>query len=205
MRYSIEKTRFWVLIGASVLIGALVGGGLAYLMDSGTRAQVASLEKQVAAEKAAATNAAALSNQVQSLEASVTSLTAANSQLTSDLAAAKSSGTAATSANTEKVAVTVVSRKISPSTVATSDQMTMTVVVTGHPDSVTMKVMGPDSNSTYKTYDLQQDSTSGDQETWKATADAPSKKGTYHYFATAKTGSESVTKAGASPSTLTVE
>jgi hypothetical protein len=205
MRYSIEGRVFWTWVAACIIVGALVGAGVLYLLETGTRAQVSSLEGQLATQKAAASGSAAIQAQLQSAEASVTALTTRNSQLTSEVEAARASRTKSSSGATSSVTVTVVSRSISPSTVTTSASLTMTAVVTGHPDTVQMRILGPGSTSTYRTYTLKYVSTSGTRETWRTTAPAPRKAGTYHYYAVATTGSKSVTKVGASPSVLTVK
>ncbi len=204
-RYSIEVRKFWAWVVLSIIAGALIGAGLSYLLGGGTRAQVSSLQAQLAAEKAAASGSAAIQAQLRSAEASITSLTAQRSQLASEVAATRPKSTTSSTRPTSSVPVAVTARSIAPSTVTTSGSITMTAVVTGHPDTVQMRILGPDSTSTYRTYTLSRVSTSGGTETWRNTAPAPTRAGTYHYFAIATTGSTSVTKVGASPSVLTVK
>jgi hypothetical protein len=206
LRYRIERGKFWAWVVASLLVGALVGGLIGYsLATASTRSQIAKVQQQLAAQ--VATDAEALKVRLQSAEASITALTQLNSQLTSEQAGAAAGSTAADSGSdtASSTPLAVLSRSITPSTVTTDGAITMTAKVTGQPDAVHMRVLGPGSTATYRTYSLSRVSTSATTETWQRKVEAPSKPGTYHYYAIAAKGSLSVTKAGAAPSRLTVK
>jgi hypothetical protein len=206
MRYRIDVWKFWTWVGVSVAFGVLVGLGFSYVAGTGTRTQISELSSELTTAKAESAKAAQLQAQLASAEASVTTLTAQNSRLVSGQAAGTGGAGSAVSESSETSAtLAVLSRVISPSTVSTSGSITMTVKVQGHPDSVKMRLMGPDSTSTYRTYTLTRASQTDTGETWRLKVEAPSEPGVYRYYATAAKGSTSVTKVGASPSKLTVE
>lgn len=200
--YRITKNTFWAWVAVSFAIGLAIG--LAFYAF-----RAASVNKQVdAAKKAAATQvqqsqaaAATLQTQLSAAEASVTALTA---QVNAKPAPTPATPSSSSSSNTSTATLTVVSRTISPSTVATDGSITMTAKVKGSPDRVTMRITGK-SVSFDQTYNLTKVSTSGSTQTWRRTVSAPSKKGTYAYYATAYKNGKSATMPGASPSTLTVK
>jgi hypothetical protein len=154
---------------------------------------------------AAASGSASVQSQLASAEASVTALTDQNAQLTASLDAAnkKIASGKSTGSSTSTATIAVTSRVVTPSSVSTSGAITMTAKVTGHPARVTMRVYNT-SKGFDQTYSLHRVSTSGNTETWRAAVKAPSKTGTYHYYATAIKGSVRKTMTGASPRSFTV-
>ncbi len=198
----IQRNKFWGWVVASLLVGVLAATGIGYALGGSTRSELARLRS------AETSSTAGVQAQLQSAEASVTALQSQNASLASQLASAQAAAERKTSTSTTTTtttsAIAVVSRTISPSTMTTAGSITMTVHVTGHPDTVKMRIYNA-SKSIDKTYVLTRTSTSGNAETWRLTVNAPSTKGTYSYYATATKGSSSVTKTGASPSQFTVD
>lgn len=208
----IASGKFWAWVIVSLVVGLLVGLTIMFVRTGSLSDKITVLEHQLATASATTTETlASVQQQLMSAEASVTALTQQNEQLGADLAAATASGSGSgsgsgTTTTTPSTAttLTVVSRTISPSTVATSGTITMTVKVKGAPTSVVMRLYNA-TKSFDKTYTLKKVSTSGSTQTWRLKVAAPTTKGTYHYFATAKKGSVSVTMKGASPSVLKVD
>ena len=200
----IDRNKFWGWVVVSLLVGLGIGFGTMLLLSSSRSDEVRTLNNRIGAVQA----------QLTSAEASLTALTDQNAQLTLNLETANaqiaslqgtSSSTTDTSTPTPAVSLVVVSRTVTPSTVATSGTITMTAKVTGKPTKVTMRVYIKATPRTFdKTYTLKLVSTSGNTQTWRLKASAPKKVGTYLYFATAIRGSTKVTKTGASASTFKV-
>jgi cell division protein FtsB len=201
----IQSSKFWGWVVASLLVGLGIGLVIMLVRTGSLSNRITVLQNQIAAGASATGTTGAVQQQLAAAEASVTALTDQNATLTSDLQAAQAQlaaqGTSGTTSTTTTIAVT--SRKVTPSTVATSGTITMTVKVTGSPTSVTMRVYNS-SKSFDKTYTLKKVSTSGGTQTWRLAVKAPSKVGTYSYYATATKGSTHVTMKGASPSSFTV-
>lgn len=206
----IESNKFWGWVVVSLLVGLGIGLLIMVVRTGSLSDQIRILRNQVAAATTNATASPGVQSQLASDEASITALTSQNAQLTSDLAAANAQisslqGSGSTTTSTTAPTIAVTSRTVTPSTVATSGTITMTAKITGGPAKVTMRVYNS-SKSYDKTFTLKKVSGSASgTETWRATASAPTKVGTYSYFATATLGSQSVTKVGASPSTFKVQ
>jgi hypothetical protein len=202
----IDRGKFWGWVVVSLLVGLGIGLVIMMVRTGSLSSQITVLQHQLASATTGTgtADAAALQDQLASAEASITALTQQNAQLTSDLSAAQNSSSqgSGTATNTAPT-IAVVSRNVSPSTVATSGSITLTVKVTGGPSKVTMRIY-TSSKSFDKTYTLKKKSTSGDTETWTLKIAAPVKAGTYHYYATAILGSTRVTLPGATPKTFTV-
>ena len=200
MRYiRMAQGKFWAWVVVSLLVGLGLGLGIMLWNSAANTSRVAALEARLSGAGSDASAA------VAAAEASVTALSAQNAQLASDLSAAQSQLDAASTGSTTSTAtIAVASRNVSPSTVATGGALTLTVTATGHPGSVTMRVYTT-SRSFDKTYTLKRVSTSGDTETWRLAIKAPTRSGTYHYFATAILGTTRVTMPGASPKSFTVK
>lgn len=200
--YRISKNAFWAWVAVSFAIGLALGLGFYFYRASSVTKQADELKKQIAtqAQQSAAT-VNSLQTQLSSSEASVVALSA---QVSAKASSTAQSTKQTTTSTTTTATLSVVSRTISPSTVATDGSITMTAKVKGAPDRVTMRVTG--KNVTFdQTYNLTKVSTSGSTQTWRRSASAPSKKGTYAYYATAYKNGKSATMPGASPSTLTVK
>jgi hypothetical protein len=203
----ISSSKFWGWVVVSLLVGLGIGLGIMMLNAGSQSSRITVLENQVASAGADASAAvAAAQAQLASTDASLVALSEQNAQLTADLTAAQAEIAAAADKPSETTTPTiaVTSRTISPSTADASATITLTAKVTGAPDHVTMRIYNS-SKSYDKTFSLHKASTSGDTETWHASAKAPGLAGTYKYYATATTGSVHVTKVGASPSTLTIQ
>ena len=205
----IDRNKFWGWVVAGLIAGMLVASGAAWLLGGSTRTELASLRSRVNGGSTAASATADLQAQLTSAEASVTELTTQNASLASQLTAAQAQVAAlkkggSSASTTTSATISIRSRTVSPSTVATGGAITLTVHMTGHPDSVTMRVYNA-SRSFDKTYTLSKVATAGNLERWQLTTTAPKNKGTYSYFATATLGSRSVTMPGSSPSHFTVE
>lgn len=205
----IQSSKFWGWVVVSLLVGLGIGLGIMLWRTGSLSNQVTSLQHQIAGGAEASATLAGVQQQLAAAEASITALADQNSSLTADLQAAQaqlssqgSTNTTTSSTTTPTIAVT--SRKVTPSTVATDGTITMTVKVTGKPTSVTMRVYNS-SKSYDKTFTLKKVSTSGSTQTWRLTAKAPTKVGTYRYYATATKGSTHVTMKGASPSSFKVQ
>jgi hypothetical protein len=202
----IPRNKFWAWVIVAMLCGLVIGLGIMLVQTSSLGSQIAVLKNRVNSASATTSDTAAVQAQLASAEASITALTDQNTQLTADLATANQKikslkGSSGSTSSTSTITVT--SRSVSPSTVATSGTITMTAKVTGHPASVTMRVYNT-SKSFDKTYSLRRVSTSGSAETWRIAVKAPRTRATYHYYATAIKGSVRKTLAGASPGTFTV-
>jgi len=201
----IPRNKFWGWVGVSLVTGLAIGLAIMLWRTASLNSQIKVLTNQVnSASAGASETVGSVETQLASAEASLTALTDENAQLTSDLAAAKAQiKTLKKSPTASTAAIAVVSRTVSPTSVDESGTITLTVKVTGHPTSVTMRIYTT-SKSFDKTYSLRRASTSGNSETWRLTTKAGSKSGTYHYYATAIKGSTRVTMPGASPKSFTV-
>jgi uncharacterized membrane-anchored protein YhcB (DUF1043 family) len=205
----IESNKFWGWVVVSLLVGLGIGLVIMLVRTGSLNDQIRVLRNQVAAASTSATASADVQNQLASAEASLTALTDQNTQLTSDLASANAQitslqGSSSSTSTTPTIVLT--SRTVTPSTVATSGTITMTVKVTGGPSKVTMRIYN--ASKTYDhTFTLKKVSgSSSGTETWRLTGvKAPTKTGTYSYYATAALGSQRVTKVGASPSSFKVK
>jgi uncharacterized membrane-anchored protein YhcB (DUF1043 family) len=204
----IPKNKFWGWVFSSLAIGLVIGVGATYVVSrASSSSQVESLQQQLASQSSqAASNAAELQSRLDSADASVTTLTQQYSQLQSAKAAADAAASkksTSSKASTETAALEVLSRKISPSSVATGDDITLTAKVAGSPDKVTMRIRNS-STGFDETYSLKKSSTSGTSQTWKRTISAPKKAGKYTYYATAYLDGKSATMPNASASSFTV-
>jgi hypothetical protein len=204
----IPRNKFWGWVVVAMLFGLAVGLLIMVVRTSALSGEMTVLKNKLATTSATASDTTSAQALLSSAEASVTTLSDENAQLTSDLASATSkiaklkSSSSSSSSSTATISVT--SRSVKPSTVATSGTIRMTVKVTGKPTSVTMRVYNS-SKSFNKVYYLHRISTSGKTQTWRATVKAPKTKGTYRYYATAIKGSVRKTMSGASPSSFTVK
>jgi uncharacterized membrane-anchored protein YhcB (DUF1043 family) len=204
----IPKNKFWGWVASSLAIGLVLGVGATYAIGrASTSGQIDDLKSQLASQTAeAASRTADLQSRLDSSAASLTALSQQYEQLKSESAAAsqaaKDDESSSDSANTDKLEV--LSRKVSPSTVATGDDITLTAKVQGAPDKVTMRVRNANSGFD-ETYTLKKASTSGSSQTWQRTVSAPKKTGKYTYYATAYRDDKSATMPNASPSSFVVE
>jgi len=203
----IPKNKFWAWVFTSIAIGLVLGAGAAYaLTRASSTSRVDDLKKQLASQTAQdASKLAEVQARLDSADASLTALSQQYTQLQQQNAAAADnakSTSSATSASTDTLEV--ISRTVSPSTVATGDDITLTARVQGGPDKVTMRITSRSSGSS-TTYSLKKSSTSGSIQRWQRTIKAPKTKGTYTYYATAYRGTKSATMPGASPSKFTVK
>jgi hypothetical protein len=200
--FRIPRSKFWGWVVVSMLVGLAIGLVIMLVRTAGLSSQITVLQNRVNAASAG------VSGTSSAAEASVTALTGQNAALTSQLAAAQAQIAAlkkgTTASTTSTGAIAVVSRVVSPSTVATAGTITLTVKVTGHPASVTMRVY-TSSKSFDTTYSLKRVASSGNSETWRLVTKASTRTGTYHYYATAIRGSTRVTMPGASPRSFTVQ
>jgi len=197
-----HESRFWGWVITSLLVGLAIGTvGMYFIGRTSANKKIEANRTELATQLSAANSKAAdLEAKLASSESSVTSLTEANTQLTAQVDKAKEDAKVSSDSSS---ALSVVSREIQPDNVSGSDTITMIAKVKGSPDKVTMRIKA--KSGTYdETYTLEKASTSGSTETWRATAEAPSKAGDYTYYATAISGDTKVTMPGTSPSTLTV-
>jgi len=205
----IPKNKFWAWVFSSLAIGLVLGIGAAYAVNrASSTSQVNDLKKQLASQAAQdASKLADVQTRLDSADTSLTTLSQQNTQLQQQNAAAASSAdskSTSTSTSSSTATLEVISRTVTPSTVATGDYITLTARVQGEPDKVTMHVTSRTSGSS-TTYSLKKSSTSGSIQRWRLTIKAPKTKGTYTYYATAYKGSKSATMPGASPSKFTVK
>lgn len=201
----IPKNKFWGWVIVSFAVGIALGAGLMALRQGALTRQITTLKTQVAtASQDASASAESLQKQLAESQVALADMT----QKYNDLAAQsnQSNTTPGTSTSTDQASttdtITVISRTISPSTVATGGAIAMVAKVKGPADKVTMRITGP--NGYDQTFALTKVA-SGATETWKKTTSAPKKAGDYRYFATAYLGTTKVTMVGASPSQLKVK
>jgi hypothetical protein len=200
----IPKNKFWGWVASSVAIGLVLGAGGTYAVGKMTSSgETDDLRAQLASQTAqAAAQSTDLQGRLDSTTASLTALSAQYSQLQSN--AASSSTSAGNSSDSKSKKLEVVSRKVSPSTVATGDDITLSAKVTGSPDKVTMRVISQTSGYD-ETYTLKKTSGGSGTQTWQKTVSAPKKRGSYTYYATAYKDGKTATMPGASPSKFKVE
>jgi uncharacterized membrane-anchored protein YhcB (DUF1043 family) len=199
----IQKNKFWTWVAVSFAIGLIIGFGVMYLRQVALNKQVNAAKTQAATQ--VQQSSAALSEtkaRLASTEASLVTMTQKYDNLAAENAATAAANKEATPSSS--TTITVVSRTITPSTVASDGTIAMTVKVKGQADKVTMRLTSS-SLGFDQTYALKKTTTSGSTETWRLSTSAPKKKGAYKYFGTAYLDSKGVTMPGASPSTLTVK
>jgi uncharacterized membrane-anchored protein YhcB (DUF1043 family) len=193
----IDTNKFWGWVVVSLLVGLGIGLTIMFMQGAGRSSEINKLRSQMTAqsEEASAT-LSDLQAGLASAEASVAALTAENSQLTSDLASSQAALSAANkgSSTSSTGTLTITSRSVTPSTVATGAHITLTVKLRGRATKVRMQIKGPGGYS--KLYYLKKTSTSGTTQTWKVTVTGPSRKGTYSYFVGAYIGTKKFTLAG---------
>jgi len=202
----IATAKFWGWVVVSLLVGLGIGLAIMLVRTGAMSSQISVLQHQLSAASSGVTESvAAVQAQLASAEASITALTQENAALQAQVSSTTDqSGTSTDESTTTAPTLVITSRTVTPSTVATSGMITMTVKVTGQPTSVTMRVYNA-SKSYDKTFSLKKISTTDETDTWRLKVAAPTKAGTYHFYATAKSGSERVTMVGASPGTLKVK
>jgi hypothetical protein len=204
----IPRNKFWGWVIASMLLGLAVGLAIMLWRTASLSSQVAVLQNKVDAASVAASDTAAVQQQLAAAEASVTALTDQNSQLTSDLAAANKapSKKTSTTSTTATGTISFIARTVSPSTVTTSGTMTLTVRIKGHATKVKMRVVARTSGVSFdQTYSLKKVLTQGNSERWQLKVSAPTKKGEYRYYATAYTATKSFVMPGVSAWLFTVK
>jgi len=200
----IQKSKFWGWVFSALGLGLVIGAVVMLVLGNAQQTKQVNAIKQQMAEQAsqAKTTQDELTAKLASAEASRALAATKYDTLLAEQKKATADPTPSASTSTD--ALEVVSRTVSPSSVSASDTITMTAKVKGAPDKVTMRVLA--SSGTYdQTFTLKKSSTSGGVETWKRTVNAPGKKGTYRYYATATRGGTSVTMPNVSASTFVVE
>jgi hypothetical protein len=201
----IPKNKFWGWVFTSLAVGLVLGVGVTYALGRSSSAkQIEDLKQQLESQASeAASTTASLQSKLQSSDASLTAVSQQYAALKAEKDSADQSASGdSTSSSTAKLEV--LSRKVSPSTVATGDDLTLTAVVQGKPDKVTVRVYRSASDFD-ETYSLKKVSSNSKSQTWRKTISAPKKTGTYTYYATAYLDGKSATMPGASPSTFKVE
>jgi len=204
----IPKNKFWGWVFSSLAVGLLLGAvGTYAVARASSSKQIDDLKKQVETQTSqAASSASALQAQIDSRDASLTALVAKNTALQQQVDAAKtsSSSSSSSSSTTSTATLEVLSRSVSPSTVATGDNITLSAKVQGHPTKVTMRIynntIGYDQSFTLTRY-----SHTSTTEIWRRTTSAPKKKGTYRYYATAYLNGKSATMPNGSAVSFKVE
>ncbi|MDO8963271.1 MAG: hypothetical protein Q7W30_02140 [Coriobacteriia bacterium] len=194
----IDTNKFWGWVVVSLLVGLGIGLAIMFWQGAQSAGQITKLQRQLESKASEAGDAAAeLQARLASAETSIADLSAGNAQLTADLAAANAqiatlqkSATASTSTS-----ITITSRAVSPTSVSASGTITLTVKVKGKADKVRMQIRGTSYDTMHY---LTHVSTSGGIETWRAKVKAPSKKGTYRYYAGAFLDGKKVTMPGTS-------
>jgi len=201
----IPKNKFWGWVFTSLAVGLVLGVGVTYAVGRSSSArQIEDLKQQLASKTSeAASQTASLQARLDSVSASLTAVSQQYQALKAQQDATdqntSNEDTASSSAKLE-----VLSRKVSPSSVATGDNITLTAEVQGNPDKVTVRIYRS-ANGFDETYSLKKTSSNSKSETWKKTISAPKKTGTYTYYATAYLNGKSATMPGASPSTFKVK
>lgn len=195
----IEKNKFWGWVIVSMLVGLGIGLIVMFVQGAGRTGELNKLRSELTTRsEEASASMADLQARLASAEASVTDLETRNSQLSSDLAAAQASASApkppASTATSDTI--TFVSRSVSPSQVATGAHLTLTVKLKGPADKVRMQISGTGYSVLY--YLTKVSTSSSGVETWRRTVHAPSKKGTYRYYAGAFIGTKKFTMTGVS-------
>ena len=204
----IPKNKFWGWVFSSLAIGLVLGVAATYVVSRASSSkQIDDLKQELASRSSqAASSAAELQSRLDSADTSLTTVSQQYSQLQAERAAAAQAATKKSSSSktsTETGTLEVISRKISPSSVATGDDITLTAKVSGGPDKVTVRIRN--SATGYdETYSLKKVSSSSTSQTWSRTISAPKKAGKYTYYATAYLNGKSATMPGASASSFTV-
>jgi hypothetical protein len=205
MDRGVSRGAFWGFLVLALVIGLGTGLGVVVWQRAALTSDIRALETKLATAEASAT---ATAQQLQDLEArlassdaSMTELAAQNMQLAADLAAAKTALAAAVSSGT----ITITERAVSPTSVVASHTLTLSVKVQGKADKVQMRIVGQSGITYSQTFNLTKSSTSGDIVTWKRSVTAPSKKGTYRYYATAYVGTKKFEMPGVSAWTFVVK
>jgi len=187
----IPQNKFWGWVIGSTLFGLAIGLVAMFISGASATNRIAALQTQLsgAGIDTSAAIAAAEARAV-SAEASGASLTEQVAQLTAELAAAKGTGgTTDTGTSTAATGtVTITSASVTPSSVSATHTITLTVKVKGSPGKVQMRLHGVSGQSFDLTYSLKKVSTSGSTQTWRKVMKAPSKSGTYRYYAIAFVG-----------------
>lgn len=201
----IPKNKFWGWVFTSLAVGLVLGVSVTYAAGRSSSAkQIEDLKAQLSSQTStAASQTASVQSKLDSADASLTALSQQYEALKAEKESANQAASGdSTSSSTGKLEV--LSRKISPSTVATGDDITLTAEVQGKPDKVTVRIFRS-ANGFDETYTLKKVSSNAKSQTWRKTISAPTKKGTYTYFATAYLNGKSATMPGASPSTFKVK
>jgi uncharacterized membrane-anchored protein YhcB (DUF1043 family) len=199
----ISKSKFWGWVFSALGLGLVIGAVVMLVLGNGQQTRQINAVKQQMAQQASQAKTAqdVLAAKLTSSEASLAVVTTKYDSL---VAEQKKAADSQTTPSTSTDALEVVSRTVSPKSVAASDTITLTAKVKGGPGQVTMRIIA-NSGSYDKTFTLKKSSTSDGVETWARSVNAPSKNGTYRYFATATGNGNSVTMSNASPSTFVVE
>lgn len=212
MRYlRIPSNKFWGWVVVSALFGLALG--LAAMLWNGAAAtsRIASLEARLSgAGIDSSATAGAAEQRAASAEATVAALTEQVAQLSAQLQTANDTiaslqGAAAPTTDTGTGTLTISSRTVTPASVSTSGTITLTVKVAGSAEKVQMRLLGLTGQGFDITYNLKKVSTSGGTETWRKVMAAPSKTGTYRYYASAFVGGVRTTMPGTSGWTFEVK
>jgi hypothetical protein len=194
----------------SLALGLVIGVGLLIWQRTVLLRDIASLEKRLSDQKAAAGDAESRATAAESELASATLLVSQLTSRTAELSRLLDEATSALAAERAKSATTGVltlnERSISPNPVKAGKPMTLTVKLTGKATKVRMRVVFRTNAATYdKYFYLHKASTSGTTETWHASATAPSTLGEYKFYATGYVGTKKYEMAGVSAWSLQVE
>jgi uncharacterized membrane-anchored protein YhcB (DUF1043 family) len=205
----IPKNKFWGWVFSSLAVGLLLGGVAAWVVArTGSTKEVGDLKQQLASQSAqAASQQQQLQARLDSSDASLTALSQQYDTLKATADAAKKATTTKTSTSSDSsntAALEVLSRTVTPSTITSGDYITMTAKVSGSATKVTMRITSVSSGDA-TTYSLKKSSTNGSNSTWTSSVRFRKPKGTYRYYATVYSKSDSATMPGAKVSSFKVE
>lgn len=192
----------------SLTLGLVIGVGLLLWQRSVLLRDIASLEKRLSEQKAAAgeaeSRASAAESQLTSATALVSDLTSRTDELTRLLNEA-TTALAAEKAKNATGTVTFSEHSSSPSPLKAGKSMTLTVKLMGKATKVVVKMVNNSGTASYnKTFTLKKASTASGVETWRVTFTAP-KAGSYKATTTGYVGTKTSDISGPSGWTLTVE
>ncbi len=201
-----SRTSLWGFLVAAFLVGAALGLGILLWQRSMLLTDARALQRKLDSAESSVSAAGLKLQDAQaalaSSEASVTDLAARNTQLASDLSSATAALEAAKLVSSP---VKVTERSVSPTSVEANKALTLTAKVQGRADKVQMKILGPSGGGYSKVYNLVRGTSSGGVDTWTRAVTAPSKAGTYRYFATAFVGTKAYEMPGTSAWTFAVK
>jgi hypothetical protein len=173
---------YWLIV--AFLVGLAPGAGATWWFHSSwasARSALITRNSELHAENqtlltrlnSAEASAATLSSKVEQLQASPVASTPSTT------------GTGTAGGGTPTGPPNITTRSATPEQATAGGTLMLTVKLTGHADKVNMRVVGAGFD---KTYFLARTTAASAGEVWESSTKAPTKPGTYHYYAIAYAG-----------------